>query len=302
MTAVQAAFVSLPAQRLVVGAVALVALLVVAQPAETGALAWPARSAYWSLHVALGLAALWLAGELLARASPGRTLWKWVLCGLIGTAFATPGYAALEWLWPLAGDAEVDDVLDRLAVQSAAGALLAEFLGTLPWVMCGWALINGPLWRDAVPPPTEPAGPPVSGQGAADATVALAPPDDGPPPADAVLPESLRDRLPSRALGDFVSISADLHYLQVVTTAGRFTVLGRLRDAVSELSEIGLQVHRSHWIADAHVDRVIRQRGSTVCVLSTGDRVPVSRRRAREVINRFGQGVVHRPNAAPRRA
>ncbi|MEM9603837.1 MAG: LytTR family DNA-binding domain-containing protein [Pseudomonadota bacterium] len=299
MTAVRAAFVSLTAQRLTFGAVALVALLVVAQPAETGALAWPSRTVYWALHVLLGLAALWLAGELLTRAAPGRTLWTWVLCGLIGTAFAAPGFQALEWLWPLAGDADVDGALDRLAAGSGAGALLAEFLGTLPWVMCGWALINGPLWRDAVSPATAPACPPASGPAAVDAAAVPAPPDDGPPPADAVLPESLRDRLPTRALGDFVSISADLHYLQVVTTTGRFTVLGRLRDAVSELSDIGLQVHRSHWIADAHVERVIRQGSTTVCVLSTGDRVPVSRRRARDVIERFGQGVVHRSAATP---
>jgi DNA-binding LytR/AlgR family response regulator len=89
-----------------------------------------------------------------------------------------------------------------------------------------------------------------------------------------------------------VSIQADLHYLHVRTTRGRATILASMSAAETALGELGLRVHRSHWIALAHVARVARTARGTILILSDGARVPVSRRRSAEVQARLGRDFV----------
>lgn len=68
------------------------------------------------------------------------------------------------------------------------------------------------------------------------------------------------------------------HYVEVTTARGRELVLMRFSDALEELGDLaGMQVHRSHWIADAAVESLERDNGRLMIVLSTGARVPVSR-------------------------
>lgn len=73
-------------------------------------------------------------------------------------------------------------------------------------------------------------------------------------------------------------LSVQDHYVEVTTPRGRELVLMRFSDALNELGDLpGIQVHRSHWVADAAVETVERDDGRLTILLSTGTRVPVSR-------------------------
>jgi hypothetical protein len=90
--------------------------------------------------------------------------------------------------------------------------------------------------------------------------------------------------LRSRASGDLISISSELHYLRVATTDDEVMFLYNLKDAIEELPSIsGVQVHRSHWVASAHVRELRKTNGNTKCILSNGKSLPVSRRKLAEV-------------------
>ena len=109
------------------------------------------------------------------------------------------------------------------------------------------------------------------------------------PPARAAAdkPTQLLDRLPEAVGGDVVYVHVSGHYLDVLTTAGSAVLLMRIADAVAELGDRGMQVHRSYWVAYAHAIR-LRRRDHRMLLRLTGDHeVPVSRsylRRVREYI------------------
>ena len=109
------------------------------------------------------------------------------------------------------------------------------------------------------------------------------------PPARAAAdkPTQLLDRLPEALGDDVVYVHVSGHYLDVLTTAGSAVLLMRIADAVAELGDRGMRVHRSYWVAYAHAIR-LRRRDHRVLLCLTGDHeVPVSRsylRRVREYI------------------
>ncbi len=85
-------------------------------------------------------------------------------------------------------------------------------------------------------------------------------------------------RLPAWIGDDLVHVSVEDHYVCAVTTAGREMILMRFRDALAELETLdGLQVHRSHWVAAAHVAAAQREGSKVVLHLDNGARIPVSR-------------------------
>jgi DNA-binding LytR/AlgR family response regulator len=100
---------------------------------------------------------------------------------------------------------------------------------------------------------------------------------------------SFYSRLP-RAIGcDIILISSDMHYLHVYTTLGKCMILGTIRDAAEQLGDDGVLVHRSHWVAHKHVNRLSRRGRSWECVMSNDQRVPVSRRNQGKVSEWYGR-------------
>ena len=93
------------------------------------------------------------------------------------------------------------------------------------------------------------------------------------------LPAQVRflDRLPEAAGRDVVYLHVRGHYLDVVTANGAYSMLMRFADAVAELGDLGIQVHRSYWCALRHVTAVLRQDERTVLRVTGGHEVPVSR-------------------------
>ena len=78
------------------------------------------------------------------------------------------------------------------------------------------------------------------------------------------------------------------HYTEVVTTRGRQLVLLRFADAMNEIGQTqGLQVHRSHWIADADVVSLRKPAGRLHVMTQDGTEIPVSRSHSAAVQARF---------------
>lgn len=89
--------------------------------------------------------------------------------------------------------------------------------------------------------------------------------------------ETFQRRLPFEVRAPLIRIEAQDHYLNVVTQKGNTLILMRLSDAAAELEGQGLQVHRSHWIAQKAVTKLRRDKGRDLLIMSDGAAVPVSR-------------------------
>lgn len=88
----------------------------------------------------------------------------------------------------------------------------------------------------------------------------------------------LLQRLPLEKRGALVSLSADDHYTEVVTTKGRELLLLRLADAIAEAAPTrGMQVHRSHWVALDQIASARRDGQKAVLTMQNGSDIPVSR-------------------------
>lgn len=110
---------------------------------------------------------------------------------------------------------------------------------------------------------------------------ASAPPQSPRTPArdpSASFSRALLSRLPTRLGEEIVALQAEDHYLRVHTTVGSDLVLMRLSDAVAAIEpDLGLQVHRSWWVAHDAICEVTRSEQRTHLRLRNGLSVPVGR-------------------------
>lgn len=301
---------------LIISGVLLVILFTLIKPEASNGLGLTGRLLFWTMHVGLGLGALWLAGRWLASGNllPGSALPAVLLTGVAAILIAAPGYLMLDALFEgYTIDLDPDPPISwplRLAVE--VGELA-------PWFMLTWLIINLPV---LLPPPTptistdDSVGPirestssdqPDSDTDAADAISGQTDPEGqklytGESRNEIAVETGLTAQerrqtfllnLPGVVGTDIVAVSSDLHYLNVWTVAGRSTVLGNLRDVAVDLDDLGMQVHRSHWVAHAHVRRIVGTASSASCILSNELRIPISRRRWKTVRQHYGRGVVH---------
>ncbi|MEM7256902.1 MAG: LytTR family DNA-binding domain-containing protein [Pseudomonadota bacterium] len=289
--------------------VLLVVLFTVVKPEASSGLGVAGRLLFWSLHVGLGLSALWLASRWLARGEwlPAGTLTAVLITGVAAVLIAAPGYLLLDVIFqPLTIDVDPDPPA------SMPISLVVEVIELGPWFMVVWVLINLPVLLPASGPSVQindsitsgsvvensstPNGPPPESRRKASATsgrVLTVVPDQNAVSGQQPAKQKFLLSLPGVIGSDVVAVSSDLHYLNVWTVAGRSTVLGSLKDVVADLGELGMQVHRSHWVAHAHVRRVVGTASSAACILSNELRIPVSRRRWKSVREQYGRGVVN---------
>ena len=88
----------------------------------------------------------------------------------------------------------------------------------------------------------------------------------------------LLDRLPYAKRGALIALSAEDHYVNVQTTQGTEMLLMRLSDAMKEVAPtVGLQIHRSHWVATDQITDVRRINDRGEVVLSSCETRPISR-------------------------
>ena len=116
-------------------------------------------------------------------------------------------------------------------------------------------------------------------------------PDSGPKPeasATGEIPDILKRHLENPLAGRLISVEAQEHYIRLVTGEGAAMMLYRFSDAVQDLADVpGMQVHRSHWVAEKGVENLFREKGQLKIRLTNGEMVPVSRRFEQAVKGRF---------------
>jgi hypothetical protein len=265
----------------VAGAI-LVLLFVLMKPESTSGFSFGERLLFWTAHIGLGLASIVIASRLLRpplMAAVPLPLAVF-LTGLAGAALLAPVYLGLEQLIPARLRDAPDDWLDIFAGRGPLHAVLAEFLEIAPVFLAAWAAINLPLLfpRSEISGTTPPGPDGPTGPGR-DAT----PEESREPPRN-----EFYARLPLAIGRDIVAISSDMHYLHVHTSLGKCMILGSLREAAAMLGDAGMLTHRSHWVAHAHVERLVRRDGNWECLASGGLRIPVSRRNRSRVLEWHG--------------
>ncbi len=102
-------------------------------------------------------------------------------------------------------------------------------------------------------------------------------------PAGALPDNPFFRRLPAGLRTDLLCLEMQDHYVRVQTSAGSTLLLMRFRDAMTELGDLGLQVHRSWWVARDAIAGLEPDGRALRLRLSDGSTVPVSRANAAAV-------------------
>lgn len=129
---------------------------------------------------------------------------------------------------------------------------------------------------DAISTPATPPNPNAAPAPRAELAPRLAGPRNGFSAQTARKPAAILTMLPANVGTDVVYLKSEDHYIDVHTTAGSSLVKMRFSDAVADLGDRGIKVHRSYWVATSHVQRLVRNGKRTQIRLTGGHQVPVS--------------------------
>lgn len=245
--------------------------LALSEPSASSGLGLPARLVFWLAHVASALFFFEMAQITLGRIAMSERLPPLLLVmavGVVGAVlFAIFNLLLLDRIAFLIGD-QTD--LEPISIPG----LLEELRDSGATSVLFWVLLNSPRLimiaqqkdaDEAGEPPSAEAAPPVSDD------------ETAPTKASRQLLDLL-SRLPRRIGTDIVAISAELHYLRVYTRNGEALILMSFGRAVEALGVIpGQAIHRSHWIALAHIATLDSDGDRVICRLDTGLELPVSR-------------------------
>ena len=149
----------------------------------------------------------------------------------------------------------------------------------------GQLLKKGPAGSPLAAPADEPGRPANAGGGTSRSAVADRAVGDP--------PSMFFDRLPPEVGRDIIYLKMSDHYVEVVTTAGHCAILMRFADAITELGDRGVRVHRSYWVAYAHVEGWTRRNQRTLLRLSGAHTAPVSRTYLNPARAAFAQHRIH---------
>jgi hypothetical protein len=203
-------------------------------------LSQPVRYAFWVGMVFAGYAAALAAEKLVPVASSLRPELR-LSAVVIGSALPLTFVAA--WAISLVRPAHALGPLQLLALFGPVAVVQLAIVLTL-------------LRPSRAPPPPSSAG--LTSSGAAS--------------------QALLSRLPNRLGKEVVALEAEDHYLRVHTTLGSDLILMRLSDAIAAIGpDLGLQVHRSWWVAHDAILEFVRSEQRTYLTLHNGLLVPVGR-------------------------
>ncbi|HEX8626348.1 MAG TPA: LytTR family DNA-binding domain-containing protein [Allosphingosinicella sp.] len=213
-------------------------------------LAAPVRYAFWIGMVFAGYAAALAAEKLVPEAAISNPD---VRLGAVAIASALPLTFVAAWAIPLVRPGHLYEPLQLPALFAAAAAVQLAITFTL-------------LRKSGVPPRPSPAQ-------SRDRSGAF--------------PPTLLSRLPNRLGEEIVALEAEDHYLRVHTVLGSDLVLMRLSDAMAAIEpDLGLQVHRSWWVAQDAICGIVRSEQRSHLKLRNGLLVPVGRTHWAEVRSR----------------
>ncbi len=90
--------------------------------------------------------------------------------------------------------------------------------------------------------------------------------------------------LPADARGDVVALTAQDHYVEIITENGRHLVRMTMKKAIEMLPEnAGIQVHRSHWVAFPAILNLEKTGSRYALLLRSGEKFPVGKAGVSEV-------------------
>lgn len=192
---------------------------------------------YWVLRPVVLAFGLWLADWLVAKLLPGR--WnnpEWLKPVVLVSAIGLLPLALTETLLELNLPFRPEFVDDQLWAYSPVLAVLGEWVTlasiVIPIHLLLWLIIDRNAYRISEGGISQPL--PV--------------------------PEFLQQAANSRT-EDVLALQAEEHYVRIYSTQGTELVQCRFGDAVEQMpAELGLQVHRSWWVAESAVRSA--QRGS----------------------------------------
>ncbi|MEM9403534.1 MAG: LytTR family DNA-binding domain-containing protein [Pseudomonadota bacterium] len=283
------------ASRLMVAGAGLSVLFTLLSPESSAPLTFLPRLLFWTLHTAIGLGAAVLSARLILALRPHTRDWLVVLLsGVGGVLLFAPLAVGIETLFSL-GELDGDnDVMDRLAESSLVLAILVEAIEMAPPYLAAWLLIN----LEPVRKVFERSG--ASPGNTGDTTATTKPDSLSEDVTAAMSPEAraFLERLPPAIGTELVSVSSDLHYLNVTTRLGHAMMLGSLQEVEEAFSDQGLRVHRSHWVFLDSVVSLSKTGKGWFLHLVGGQRVAVSRRRRSDVIRQLGEDFVKRDTTA----
>ena len=76
---------------------------------------------------------------------------------------------------------------------------------------------------------------------------------------------------------DILAVSAEDHYINVITETKSTLIHFRFSDCLSEMQNVdGIRIHRSHWAKKEAIEKVERQGRKTIVTIRTGLTLPVS--------------------------
>ncbi len=250
--------------------------LALSEPSASSGLGLFARIVFWLAHVASALFLFELAQITLGRIAVFERLPPLLLVTAVGVVGAV--LFSVFNLLLLDRIAFLDtDLMNREPI--SISGLLDELRDSGATSVLFWVLLNSPrLIMIAQQKDADDAGDALAvGALAAGGTPTL--PDVTRPTSEARTPLlDLLSRLPRRIGTDIAAVSAELHYLRVYTRSGEALVLMSFGRAVEALGVIpGQVIHRSHWIALAHVVALETDGDRVICRLDTALGLPVSR-------------------------
>ncbi|MBD3584900.1 LytTR family transcriptional regulator [Salinimonas sp. HHU 13199] len=265
----------------VLTATGLTLLFTLMEPESSAALGFFERLMFWALQITTALLGLMFASFLVSHIAHKRlpVSVSLFISGIVGAVLVAPVFASIDYWFPGLKD-EPDGWLDMLEQQGPAFHVVSEFLEIAPGLITIWFLINIPLLLNVTYKlPTDSDDPP--------------PPEQPPSTAKQVdVREKLRndfyERLPEALSKDIVSISSELHYVNVKMTDGKALILGALNQIAEALDDDGVLIHRSHWVHKKHVVSVHISGSQAWCEMSNGERLPISRSKRKLVKSYFG--------------
>lgn len=250
----------------------LTVLILSVNPSLTADLAPLQRIVFWLLHVALLLPLLMIAQNVIDEAlaafrfSPVILVTSTALCASV--IFA-PVSLLLDLLFSPAPDIGSEPTLTLLLIDEITALALPT--------LCAWLLVNGarltmlsvPMIQEASSPESEPA----TGQSGRDPAK-----EAGPASGLTNIEIAFWSRVPRELGTELVSLSAEQHYLHVVTTKGRSLILFPISRAIQAAERLeGMRIHRSHWVAFRHVTALSKDDTGLYVCLASGKKLPVSR-------------------------
>ena len=256
-------------------------LFTLIKPEVSAGLGLLARFSFWVLHIGIGVLAILLASYCLRfwRLAQLPTVIALGVTGIIGAALAAPLYCVVELLYP----PELNtDWLDAFAARGWWQAILAEFIDVVPIMLMSWYAVNLPYLLNK-PHLIHEIEPEMADENIDELEKELQ--------ERKQRLEHLYQRLPEVLGRDIVAISSDLHYLNVYTTLGKTMILGSLKYYAEALSDSGIQVHRSNWVAKKHIVKVYASSTDAYCLMTNGLKVAISRNKRKEVKTYFGQSI-----------